>query len=332
MTFFRKKRREAAPLPTLAWAYAGIVLAMVIWASSYVALKLAFRSYDPMVVIFGRMLVASLCFTAFIPRFRSSAPRLLRKDLKPLFFMALCEPCLYFTFEARALELTTASQAGMISAMLPLLVAVGARLVLGEVLTLRAAAGFIVAIAGACGLSLAGEPSEAAPNPILGNFLEFMAMVCATGYIISLKWLTARYSPFLLTAVQAFVGALFFFPFLFLPSTALPVAFDPVPAMAVFYLGAVVTLGAYGLYNYGVSRIAVSRTSVFFNLVPVITVILGVVILGERFTLGQYLASGLVFAGIYLSQREGRSAVGPPGPGSSDGRRQSTGVGSSQPS
>jgi drug/metabolite transporter (DMT)-like permease len=302
---FRRHNPQAAALPTLAWAYAGIVLAMVIWASSFVALKLAFRRYDPMVVIFGRMVVASLCFSVFIPRFRS-APRLLKKDLRPLLFMALCEPCLYFTFEAHALELTTASQAGMISAMLPLLVAVGARLVLGEVLTPRTTLGFMVAMAGACVLSFAGQPTETAPNPILGNFLEFMAMVCATGYIISLKWLTARYAPFFLTAVQAFVGALFFFPFLFLPTTELPTVFDPLPAMAIVYLGAAVTLGAYGLYNYGVSRIAVSRTSVFFNLIPVITVILGVLILEERFTLYQYLASGLVFIGIYLSRDSSR--------------------------
>lgn len=275
---------------------------MAIWASSFVAIKLAYRSYDPMVVIFGRMAIASLCFAVFIPGFRS-APRLLRKDLRPLLFMALCEPCLYFTFEARALELTTASQAGMISAMLPLTVAVGARVVLGEPLTLRTTVGFCVAIAGACWLSLAGQPSGDAPNPVLGNFLEFLAMVCATGYIISLKHLTARYSPFFLTAVQAFVGALFFFPFLFLPATTLPAGFDPLAAMAIVYLGAVVSLGAYGLYNYAVSRIAVSRTSVFFNLVPVFTVVLGVLILKERFTFTQYLASGLVFAGIYLSRR-----------------------------
>ena len=136
--------------------------------------------------------------------------------------MALCEPCLYFSFEARALELTTASQAGMITAMLPLMVAVGARLILGEVLRARTLAGFGLAILGACWLSVAGTPSVDAPHPVLGNFLEFIAMVCATGYIISLKWLTARYSPFFLTAVQAFVGAVFFFPFLLLPSTRLP--------------------------------------------------------------------------------------------------------------
>ena len=278
---------------------------MMLWDSSFVALKLAFRGYDPMVVIFGRMVVASICFAPFIPTFRAALP-FLRQDLRPLLFMAFCEPCLYFLFEARAMLLTTASQAGMITAMLPLMVAVGARVVLGEILTVRTVVGFAVAIVGACWLSMAGQPSMDAPNPMLGNFLEFMAMVCATGYIISLKHLTARYSPFFLTAVQAFVGAVFFFPFLFLPSTVSPKGIDVIPALAIVYLGAVVTLGAYGLYNYGVSRIPVSRTSVFFNLVPVFTVLLGALILGERFSFFQYVASGLVFIGIYLSQYGGR--------------------------
>ena len=292
-------------LSSLTWAYVGLVLSMVIWASSFVALKLAFRAYDPMVVILGRMVVASACFAVLMPRFRPAQP-FLRKDWRPLLFMAFCEPCLYFSFEARALEFTTASQAGMISAMLPLMVVVGARLVLGETLTARTLMGFGVAMLGACWLSVGGEPSAEAPRPILGNVLEFMAMICAAGYIISLKWLTARYSPFFLTAVQAFVGAFFFFPFLLLPSTALPDRFDPVAAGAVVYLGAAVTLGAYGLYNYGVSRIPVSRTSVFFNLIPMLTVLMGAMILGERFSTVQYLASGLVLSGIYLSQREGR--------------------------
>ena len=293
-------------LSSSAFAYVGLVVAMILWASSFVALKLAFQSYDPMVVIFGRMVVASLCFAPFISGFRSAMP-FIRQDIRPLLFMALCEPCLYFSFEARALELTTASQAGMITAMLPLMVAVGAHFVIGEVLTARTMIGFGVAVLGACWLSVAGQPSVSAPNPALGNFLEFMAMVCATGYIVTLKRLTARYSPFFLTAVQAFVGALFFFPFLFLPTTERPERFDPIPAMAIVYLGAVVTLGAYGLYNYGVSRIPVSRASIFINLIPVFTVLLGALILGERFSLFQYVASGLVFIGIYLSQRDGRT-------------------------
>ncbi len=280
---------------------------MILWASSFVALKLAFRGYDPMVVIFGRMLVACFCFLPFMPRFQAGNT-FRRQDLPTLLFMALCEPCLYFIFEARALELTTASQAGMITALLPLMVAVCARFVLKETLTGSMLTGFAMAITGAIWLSLAGEASVDAPRPLLGNFLEFLAMVCATGYIISLKRLTRRYTPFFLTAIQAFVGAVFFLPFLGLPSTALPSHWTWGPTLAIIYLGAVITLGAYGLYNYGVSRIPASQASIFVNLIPVFTVFLGWLILDERFTGAQYLASALVFVGIYISQRRSATA------------------------
>ena len=45
--------------------YICLVLAMILWASTFVALKLAFRIYDPMVVIFGRMIVASILAVFF---------------------------------------------------------------------------------------------------------------------------------------------------------------------------------------------------------------------------------------------------------------------------
>ena len=37
-----------------------LVTAMLLWASSFIALKIAFKSYSPMIVIWGRMLVGSL--------------------------------------------------------------------------------------------------------------------------------------------------------------------------------------------------------------------------------------------------------------------------------
>ena len=280
-------------------ALASLLMAVVLWASSFVVLKLAFRAYHPMVVIFGRMAVAGLCFLFFLPRFKIPYQK---GDLRYLAFMAFCEPCLYFIFEAMAIENTTASQAGMICAMLPLMVAVAARIFLGEILTVRTVAGFILAMAGVVWLSAAGEASPDAPHPALGNFYEFLAMVCAVGYMVTLKHLCRRYSPFFLTAVQAWVGSLFFFPFLLLPGTPLPTGFDPISGPAVIYLGTFVTLGAYGAYNFGSSRIPASQAVAFINLIPVLSVIMGWVILGERFTVMQYPAVLMVFAGIYLSQ------------------------------
>ena len=66
---------------------------MLLWASSFIALKLAFRSFHPMVVIFGRMAVASLCFAFVLPRYRGVRWRL--ADFKRMLWMSLCEPCLF---------------------------------------------------------------------------------------------------------------------------------------------------------------------------------------------------------------------------------------------
>ena len=277
-----------------------LVMAMVLWASSFIALKLAFEAYDPMVVIFGRMAVAGMCFLFFAGRFRGIAWR--RSDLKLVAFMVFCEPCLYFLFETHAVRNTTASQAGMITAVLPLMVAVAASVFLHERVSKRTLAGFVIAIAGVILLSASSVPSESAPHPALGNFLEVLAMVCAIGYTITLKKLTARYSPLVLTALQAFVGSVFFFPFLLLPGTSLPTEFLLVPALSIVYLGIFVSIGAYGLYNFSVSRMPASQASAFVNLIPAFTVFLGWLILGERFTPLQYVASIIVFTGVFLSQ------------------------------
>ena len=286
-------------LPTIS-----LILAMMLWASSFIALKLAFRSFDAMVVIFGRMMVASICFIFFYPKLW---PVYYQKgDLKFILFMVLCEPCLYFLFEAKALENTTASQAGMITALLPLMVAAAARIFLKERISIRCWIGFAIAIAGAIWLSAGGTPSPDAPRPALGNFLEFVAMVCATGYIVTMKRLTARYSPFFLTAMQAFCGCLFYLPILLLPTTSLPIEYDLNGIIAIVYLGAFITMGAYGLYNFGVSRIPVSQASAFVNLIPAFTVLFGWLILGETFTAVQYLAALMIFIGIFISQDKHR--------------------------
>nr|WP_262410556.1 DMT family transporter [Pseudomonas alcaligenes] len=281
------------------FAMACLVLAMALWGSSFIALKFAFAELPPMWVIFGRMALGSLVFL-LAWRWRG------RLDYRPgdwryLLALAACEPCLYFIFEALALQHTSATQAGMITALLPLLVAVGAFVFLRERVAPSTLAGFLLAVVGAVWLSLAGEVDAHAPAPLLGNFYEFLAMLCATSYTLLLKFLSERYSPFVLTAMQAFIGSLFFLP-LALFSEPLPSQFGLLGVGSVIYLGVVVTVGAYGLYNFGVSRLPASQASGFTNLLPVFTLVFAALLLGESLNTAQYLAAGLVFIGVALSQ------------------------------
>lgn len=281
-------------------ALAALSIAVTLWASSFVVLKFAFQQFDPMVVIFGRMLVAAVCLL-FVAR-RIPKPDYRSGDWKLLLFMGICEPGLYFVFEALALTYTDASQAGMICAMLPVIVAVGARITLGERISRKTMTGFGLAVIGAVALSAAAEPTSTATNPILGNFLEFLAMVCAAAYMVTMKSLSSRYNPWFLTVVQACIGALFYFPLLFIPTTTLPTAFPLMGLLSIVYLGFFVTIGGYGLYNYGMSKIPASQASAFINLIPVITLFLGMTVLGERLNIIQYVASAVVITGVWLSQ------------------------------
>ncbi|WP_370601650.1 DMT family transporter [Pseudomonas nitroreducens] len=272
---------------------------MALWGSSFIALKFAFQELPAMWVIFARMALGSLIFLAAW-RWRGRIDYR-AGDWKWLLGLAACEPCLYFIFESLALQHTSAAQAGMITALLPLLVAVGAFFLLHEKIARNTWLGFALAVLGALWLTLASEANGHVPNPLLGNFYELLAMLCATGYTLLLKHLSARYSPFILTAMQALIGSLFFLP-LALATSGLPPAPGPTGWFALIYLGSVVTVGAYGLYNFGVSRLPASQATGFINLIPVFTLIFAALFLGEVLSGQQALAAGLVFIGVALSQ------------------------------
>lgn len=279
-----------------------LLLAMLLWASSFIALKYAFQWYPPEWVIFGRMLVAAICFLPFWKLLRPE--HIPHKDKLWLLVLAFAEPGLYFIFESLALENTSASQAGMITALLPMLVAIGAAFWLKESVNVWTMLGFGLAIAGAILLSTSSQADENAPNPVFGNLMELMAMICAAVYTLILKKLSDRYSAWFITAFQSFFGTVFFLPLAL--SAEGQMVFYQEGILSILYLGALITLGAYGLYNWSVQQIQATHASAYTNLIPVFTVIMAFLILDERFTQGQIIASFLVIAGLALSQMPDR--------------------------
>ncbi|CAG35019.1 DMT family transporter [Desulfotalea psychrophila] len=279
-----------------------IFVAMIIWASSFIALKIAFRSYHPMVVIFGRMLIATLCFMVFY-KYVFKGFKYHKGDYKPLLFMAFCEPCLYFIFEAIALKNTSASQAGVITATAPIFILAAASLFLKEKYNLQSWLGALAALAGVCWITLASATSESAPNPIFGNFCEVLAMACATGYTVCLKSLTKRYSPLFLTSTQALMGTFFYLPMLFLPFVEMPTEYVALPSFAIIYLGAVVSLIAYGLYNYALAHMPAAQGASYINLIPIFSVAMAWLFLGETLNLSQGFAAALIIASVWVSQK-----------------------------
>ncbi len=277
-----------------------LAVAVVLWGTSFASTKAALDYFPPVTLIWLRMVVASvvvlLCWRT-VPR-----TPYLRGDWKQLGLLVLLEPCLYFLFEAYALRYTTSGQAGVISSLVPLLVVAAAWIVLRERVTTRMVTGLLVSLAGVVVLSLTGESDGQASAPLLGNFLELAAMVCAAGYIITLKRLTERYHPWFLTALQSFAGALFFLPGLFQMPAAAWSGVDPAGWLHVAYLGTLVSLAAFGCYSMGVQRVAASTAAIYINLIPVIAVLTGWWLLGERLGLVQWCAAAAILCGVAYGQ------------------------------
>lgn len=280
-----------------------LLLAMAIWGSSFIALKVAVDAIHPMQVIFLRMLIGSITFLLLLPLWRRGF-NYQAGDWKWLAAMVLFEPCLYFIFESLALKYTSAGQAGMVTSILPLLVAIGAWLMLKERISNHQWLGFLIAFAGVVWMSWGSDISSHAPNPLLGNSLELMAMICAVGYTLVVKKLTDRYSPLFLTAIQTLFGVVFFLPLALLMPLPEQVSWEVMGYIT--YLGIFSTLGAYGLYNYALSRTHASHVGAYVNLIPVFTLLFAFILLNEVLNTQQWLAVLLVFTGVAVSQRSRR--------------------------
>jgi drug/metabolite transporter (DMT)-like permease len=278
-------------------AHAALVAAMLLWGGSFVAMKAALQVLDAWLIVFSRMLLALGFFSLFFKRI--PPVKHIRAHLPMLLLMAISEPCLYFVFEAKALTLTQASQAGVITALLPVMVAASASLWLGERTGSRTWTGLALGFGGAAVLSFGATGDSYSPNPMLGNLLELMAMGCATVYTLSVKSLARHFSPLFLTAFQVVTGTVFFSPALVL--SPWPQSFNFGAVAAVVFLGLGVSVVAYWFYNHALSRLPATRAALAVNLIPAFAVICGWLFLGESITGWQWLGIALIAAGARLA-------------------------------
>jgi drug/metabolite transporter (DMT)-like permease len=289
----------AAPvalLPRLA-----VLGAVLLWGASFSTMRIALADLHPWSVMWLRMIIALACILPLYRTINLSAYR--PGDWKLLLPAVIFQPCLYFWLESSALGLTTSAQAGIISASVPLLVAVAAWMILKEPLSARVTAGLLLSLAGVAVLTLGGDATESAPSPLLGNSLEFLAMVCAASNMILIRILGRRYDAWTLTVMQVVTGTLFFSPGLAHLMEVPAGTFDLQLVLILIFLGAGVTLGAFSLYNWAITRMPASTASAHINLIPVVAVGCGFAFLGETMNPVQMAAACVVLFSVLMAQK-----------------------------
>ena len=286
-------------MPTLA-----IIALSLLWGSAFTIVKNALDYYHVFWVTFIRLALAAAMFGLFWNKIRRV--KVLKSDIPILAVMVLCEPCLFFSFEAYALVYTTASQAGMIVALNPVLMAAVALVFLRERPSPQALLGFAVAVVGVLVLSHNSEVTESAPNPVLGNILEILSLSMGAIFLVCIKRLKGLYPAIFIAALQTSLGSVFFLGMLFMPGVPVPEAWPLAPTLSVVFMGVIGTFTGFMLYNYGLRNLPATRTAGLLNLVPVFAVASGVLFLGEQLTPIQWGACAMVILGVIVSQRPPR--------------------------
>ncbi|PKW06417.1 drug/metabolite transporter, DME family [Streptomyces sp. 1222.5] len=196
----------------------------------------------------------------------------------------------------------------------PVLIALAARLLLGE----RLGAGGVLAVAGALGglavLTFGGSAATVRPAGVL------LALVSAAGYgamtLLTRWWGRDGSADASDTTVGAFaVTALCLLPFALheglLPHTAHPARL----LWLLLYTAAVPTALAYALYFAGAAVVRSATVSVIMLLEPVTAAVLAVALLGERLTAATAAGTLLLLGAVVgLAVSEARGARREPAP------------------
>lgn len=284
---------------------------VLLWGSSFPVAKIVLRGMTPITYIFLRFTVASFLFGLLMLKKFRRLP--LRIHLK-LFLIALFEPTLYFLFETSGLQYTSASSASLIIAGVPGMVALLAGIFLKERLNLQQWAGVILAIFGVVLLVGFDDNAAYADSSLLGNALILLAVVSTAFYMIIARHISGEVGVLELTFYQVVYGMIQLLPLYLIfedPVVLSEIPFESIGAFFFLVFGA--TIVAFLCYNYAISKIHVSRAAVFINGIPLVSVIVSAILLGERLGVNQFIGGAVVIAGVTLTnlRRSSRDTAAP---------------------
>lgn len=270
--------------PTLK-AHAAIVVAAVLFGTTFVVVKDAVELADPIAFNAVRFLAGALVCVPFA-RWRRQ-PGLARAGMWA--GMALAAG---YVFQTIGLQYTTSSVSAFVTYLLVVMVPVISAVILRKRPDASVLIGIAVATVGL--VALTGGVDEIGKGEILTIGCAFAFAV----HIILLSEWSPRYDTFALNAVQlAVVGGTCFVVGAFTGGYGFPLR----AWVAAVYTGVVVSAGALGLQVWGQRVVGASRTSLLLMIEPVAAAVLGAVI-GERLGVGGVVGATLILVGIAVAE------------------------------
>ena len=296
-------RLAAAPTaPPRTWrATAAALVTVVLWASAFVAIRVALPDFGVGSLALGRLVVASVALAALAPLMKVRAAR--RTDLPRMAACGLTGMTGYMLLLNAGERTVPAGTASLLVNTAPVFAALLAWLLLGDAPTRRGWVGIALGFAGATVMSLSHGSGFA---PSADALLVLAAAASFALFFAVQKPLLARYRGFEVTCYATWFGTAAAVPFgLGLAGDLRAAPGDALLALAFLGLGAS-ALG-FVTWAYALARMSVAATANTLYLVPFTALGVGWLVLDETVEPASLLGGLVALTGVVVSRSAGSS-------------------------
>lgn len=277
-------------------------ISILIWGTTFVSSKVLLQSFLPIEIIFFRFLIGFVILCCVHPNFRK---KLILKEEVYFALAGLFGVTLYFISESTALVHTSASNVGIIVSLSPFFTAVFAKLLLKEDSIDKAFfVGLVCALVGIVFLATQGDFSFTVN--VKGDMLALLAGFCWGVYSIILKKISSFGHHYIdVTRHVFFYGVLFMIPFILLSDFHFDLSrfLISVNWLNMAYLAIGASVICFISWNCAVKILGPVKTTLYIYLVPIVSTISSVLILGDKLTIYSILGIVLILFGLIISQK-----------------------------
>lgn len=275
-------------------AYILAVCYAVIIGFSPLFLKQAVSYQHPSIVVIHRFCIASIIFHLI---FRS---KISLKTYLKLIPLSLLFPILTFIFQAFALQSATTVQVGIIQANVPIIASIGAYLVWKEKLTFSQIGYIALSSFGVIFIFVHSLRFEFN----VGIFYSLIATLSWGIYSVYVRYFFKELDVISITKVTITNTAFFYVVYgLIMNINFYNIDFALPYIVSVGYLSTFATVASMSILVYITSKLGVSKASAFNNLATIMTLIVGTILLKEKFEYYHIIGGAVVIFAIYRLNR-----------------------------
>lgn len=278
-----------------------VVILGVIWGLAFVAIRTADFQLSPVNLTLLRWLIASAGFLALAPFFGKPKNPIQRHHIPRILVVSLASVTGYHLSLNYAETIVSAGLAGLLISLGPIFVVVLSALFLKEKIGKRLTLALAAAMTGAVVLSFnAGLNFQEITGPLAVVFSAFMYSVFAVGS----KPLVKEYGALPTAIWIALIGTAFTLPLITMNFITQVQQLSTITWVSVIYLALLSTVLANVILYLLIGNRSVSRLSIQLYIVPLVSLIGGVVLLGETVTILTLSGAILMFTGVALATRK----------------------------